>query len=298
MDSNQLVKVGVVTVTYNSGEVIDDFMTSMLAQDHQDYILYIIDNASSDDTLAKVSKYQDERIIVIANKDNVGVAEGNNQGIKDSIERNYSHVLLINNDTVFDPSLISGLIKGLKEHECEMIVPKIMYHHEPNTIWCAGGYFDSFPTYTGKAYGDGEIDAGQYDLAKQIFYGPTCCMLIKISSFQDVGLMDEKYFVYYDDTDFCFRAMKCGKTMFYDPEIKLYHKANSLTGAESPFTIYHLSRNRIYYIRKNLSLVQKMFGIAFCQLRYLKGLIGREDNFTIFLLRQKAFRHGLKMSID
>lgn len=295
MDSIQTAKVGVVTVTYNSGEVIDDFMTSMLSQDHQDYILYIIDNASSDDTLAKIAKYQDNRIVVIANKDNVGVAEGNNQGIQASIDLAYSHVLLINNDTAFDPSLISELIKGLKEYNCDMIVPKIMYHHEPNTVWCAGGYFDSFPTYTGKAYGDGEIDSGQYDLAKQIFYGPTCCMLIEISTFKDVGLMDEKYFVYYDDTDFCFRAMECGKTIFYAPKIKLYHKANSLTGAESPFTIYHLSRNRIYYIRKNLSLLRSIFGVAFCQLRYLKGLITGEDNFTTFLLRQKAFRHGLKM---
>jgi GT2 family glycosyltransferase len=298
MDSIQSAKVGVVTVTYNSGEVIDDFMTSMLAQDRQDYILYIIDNASSDDTLAKVSKYQDDRIVVIANKDNVGVAEGNNQGIKDSIDRKCSHVLLINNDTVFEPSLISELIKGLDEHECEMIVPKIMYHHEPNTIWCAGGYFDSFPTYTGKAYGDGEIDAGQYDLAKQISYGPTCCMLIKIESFEDVGLMDEKYFVYYDDTDFCFRSMKSNKVLFYEPKIKLYHKANSLTGAESQFTVYHLSRNRIYYIRKNLSFLSQLIGIAFCQLRYLLGLISGKESLAIFFLKQKAFVDGMKMSVN
>ena len=69
MDNHKSFNVGIVTVTYNSGKVIDEFLDSILSQAHQEYILYIIDNASSDDTLIRVAKYQDLRIVVIRNQD-------------------------------------------------------------------------------------------------------------------------------------------------------------------------------------------------------------------------------------
>jgi GT2 family glycosyltransferase len=289
-------KIGVVTVTYNSGKVIDEFMDSMLAQDYQNYTLYIIDNASADDTLSKVSKYPDERIVVIPNQDNVGVAAGNNQGIVDSIKNDCSHVLLINNDTVFDPDLLSNLLAGLSEYNCPMIVPKIMFHHDPNEIWCAGGYFDTRFTGEGKAYGTGEIDKGQYDKAMPISFAATCCMLITIDVFNIVGLMDEKYFVYYDDTDFCWRAMKQQQVLYYEPRIKMLHKAGSLTGTGSSFTTYYSTRNKIYYVRKNLPILSQILMLIICQAISFKRLIINRDSLSLFFLRQKAFSDGLKLS--
>ena len=254
MDSIQTVKVGVVTVTYNSGEVIDEFMTSMLGQDHQNYILYIIDNASSDDSLLKLSKYQDERIVVISNKDNVGVAAGNNQGIKESLTSNCSHVLLINNDTAFGSDLIIELISGLRIYQCDMVSPKIMYYDQPNVIWSAGGYLNKYRANAGQEIGANQIDKGQYDFSIQIDYSSTCCLLICSHVFETVGLMDEKYFCYYDDTDFCLRAKQQNKAIYYMHTTKLFHNASTLTGGrDSPFTIRQSAKNKVFFIRKHYS---------------------------------------------
>jgi GT2 family glycosyltransferase len=91
--------IGIVTVTFNSASVIEGFMDSVLKQTGAKFILYVIDNASSDDTLNRLSEYQDPRIVVIPNQINVGVAEGNNIGIRAALNRGCTFVLFLNNET-------------------------------------------------------------------------------------------------------------------------------------------------------------------------------------------------------
>src|SRR5271167_3952723 len=92
-------KVGVVTVTYNSGKVIDEFLTSLFAQTHQQFLLYLVDNASQDDTQERVKAFTDSRVIVVQNHNNLGFAAGTNLGIHAALESSCDSVLIINNDT-------------------------------------------------------------------------------------------------------------------------------------------------------------------------------------------------------
>ena len=102
-------KLGVVTVTYNSGKVIDGFLTSLLRQTHGNFILYVIDNASADRTLEQIAACGDRRIRVIANPDNRGIAEANNQGTQAALAAGCGLVLLMNNDTEFDAGLLRAI---------------------------------------------------------------------------------------------------------------------------------------------------------------------------------------------
>lgn len=290
-------KVGVVTVTFNSSKVISEFLESLRAQTYDNYILYIVDNNSSDDTLQKIEKYlNDSRITVIKNADNVGVAKGNNQGVAAAIKDGCQSILLINNDTEFESSLIEKLVDGLSRFNCDLIVPKMLYHDNPNIIWCAGGHFSPWKAYLHITEGEGEEDKGQYDVPRQINCAPTCCMLITIRAFESIGMMDEKYFVYYDDTDFCLRALKAGFKMYFLPSAILTHKVSSLTGGStSKFAIRYITRNLVYYIRKNISQPLSLFWIICIQLAlHLKFFFGK-DNKEVYILKQKAFIEGLKL---
>jgi len=295
---SKAAKIGIVTVTFNSGEVIDEFMKSLVNQDHADFVLYVIDNISRDDTLAQIECFADPRVVVTANRENVGIAEGNNQGIRQALRDGCSEVLLLNNDTVFPPNLLSVLTEGLEQHGCDLITPKINYFDEPEKIWCAGGYVSPVRALASLHYGMNEPDTGRYDSARQVTYSPTCAMLIRASVFERIGLMDDRYFVYFDDADFCYRAAQAGLSLFYTPDVLLLHKVSSLTGGdESPFTIRHMVRNRVYFIRKHAHLLLKGYCLAFCQIRYWMRLILRQDTRVIFQLRQKAFAEGLRMQL-
>jgi GT2 family glycosyltransferase len=287
-------KIGVVTITYNSAEVIHGFMQSLSAQTHPSFITYIIDNASTDDTLARIASYHAPNLRIIANKKNVGVAAGNNQGIVAALADECDCILLINNDVEFPPGLFSGLESALNRHNCEMLVPKIYFHNPPETIWCAGGALSAARAGATIHFGEGEPDHGQHDTARPITYAPTCCMLIRKSVFDKIGLMDEKYFVYADDSDFCLRALRAKISFFYDPSVSLTHKVSSLTGGEqSPFGIRFGARNKTYFIRKNFPFPLSWWFLAAYQAYLAKRMLTRQDSFTTYRAKQRAIREGL-----
>jgi GT2 family glycosyltransferase len=288
------MKIGAVTVTYNSRQVIDGFLDSLLHQTYSDFVLYVVDNASSDGTLEVVRRYQDPRIHIIRNQTNVGVAEGNNQGITAALKADCGAVLLVNNDTEFESSLLQLLVDGMVEHACDMVAPKILYHDKPQLIWCAGGGFRPWKGHGGMHYGLGEIDRGQFDTARRIELAPTCCLLIRTEVFGVIGLMDSLYFVYTDDTDFCFRAMREGVKLFYLPSATMLHKVSSLTGGtESDFTIRYCTRNHVYFILKNLGLGRGLYYLPEFQIRLLAKLILGKVGFAKFVLQQRAFLEGV-----
>ncbi len=261
-----MAKIGLVTVLFKSDEVLPDFFKSIAKQTHKDYILYLVDNSSniiSDNIIQKclvedsITTYRH-----IKNTANVGVAEGNNIGIRQALQDDCSYILILNNDIELEQDFVfSTMLSLCEKHGEKIIVPKIFYY-DTRKIWMAGGTMNKWRAL-GIHYGDGKDDAAEYNVARHITYAPTCFMLIESSVFKKIGLMDEKYFAYYDDTDFVFRACKSGYKMYYEPAITVLHKVSSSTGGDSSFYVYYSNRNKIYFIRKNLKGLVKYFAILY-----------------------------------
>ena len=300
-------KIGLVTITYNSAQVIEPFIQSVLAQTHTRFVLYIIDNISSDNTLELLKKYNDERMVIIANITNAGVAAGNNQGIKQALKDNCDEICIINNDVEFENALLEKLSLQLAELNCSLIAPKMMYHPEKHLIWWAGTKFKESESFMTNHIGIQEEDKGQYDKIEKMDYAPTCCVLLKKEVIDDIGLMDEKYFAYFDDTDFFYRIYKNRKHhLYYYPFVQFYHKVGGLvksrTGSATKFKfgnfyIHLITRNHVYYLRKQHTIM------AWCNIIYLFFRMnirflfsGKYNlNFSTFWLLQKSFFEGLLM---
>jgi GT2 family glycosyltransferase len=296
---SESVKVGAVTVTYNSEGVIDAFLECMLKQDHENFVLYVVDNRSADATLEHVFRYQDPRIVVVANQYNVGVAEGNNQGIRAALLAGCQWVLLINNDTEFGPDLVSALYKGCNRFQCDMTVPKIMYYDNSDTIWYAGAEFSYLRGYSAPHWGLDCKDTGQFDVPRQVEYAPTCCMLLRREVFLRVGLMDARYFIYFDDTDFCFRARQKGQQLYYMPSVRLLHKVSSLTGGEtSPVSVWYTTRNHVYYLAKNLGWLHCLYYLPLYQLKIAAKFLAGRSSLKGFGISQAGFWEGFRMALS
>lgn len=288
-------KVGLVTVTYNSGEVLEGFFKSLWGQQYANFICVVVDNQSRDNTVEQLLQQTDTRLQLIVNDQNLGVAEGNNQGILRCLEQGCDYVLLINNDTEFEADLLENLLAASLRTGYAIVVPKMYYYDPPDMIWCAGGYFVKWAAWHNGHYGDREIDHGQYDEAIVIEYCPTCCMLIRRDVFQAIGVMDPDYFVYYDDVDFCLRALKAGICLYYVPEAKLWHKVSSLTGGEqSDFAVNYLSRNRALLIDKNFSGLNAQFFHAVNLAYFVWRRLRRLDDSKLMLKRIGLYRRALK----
>jgi GT2 family glycosyltransferase len=284
--------VGVVTVTYNSAAVIGQFVESLLRQTYQDYRLYVVDNASSDSTLELLAHYSDPRIMIIRNRTNVGVAEGNNVGIKAALNEGSTSVLLINNDTVFGPEVISTLHEGLRKYVCDMIVPKILYFEPADKIWSAGGRFSRLRGRS-KHLGFNKKDDGQFDAPREVRYAPTCCMLIRSKVFERAGMMDPSYFVYFDDADFCLRAHRAGFRLVYAPDTQLFHKVSSLIGHRSDTCLRYVTRNHVYFVLKNFRSWQNLYYLPICQAHIFLRCLLAKDIAKAFVIAQTAFWEGI-----
>jgi GT2 family glycosyltransferase len=288
-------KIGIVTITYNSASCITDFLRCSLSQSFQNFLLIIVDNNSTDNTVSLINEFSDSRIHLIQNNANHGVARGNNIGSEFAISELCDYVMLINNDTEFENTLFASLFAAMKQYNVSVIVPKIHYFEPKGMIWYAGGNFKPVRGWYVDHYGINKIDSGQLDAVKTVRYSPTCCMLIKTSVFSLVGMMDEKYFVYHDDSDFCYRLWKRDIEILYFPKAILLHKVGGLTGgSQSNFSIYYMSRNAMYFAKKNLGIY---FYIALIieQVSILAKMIVLRERFSVFKLRQKAFFDGIRM---
>jgi GT2 family glycosyltransferase len=289
-------RIGVVTVTYNSAQVIDGFMTSLLRQSYSSFMLYVIDNASSDQTLQLIDRYPDSRIRIVARRRNLGIAEGNNQGIAAALADGCDSVLLINNDTEFGPLLIEQLAAGLSQYGCDMVAPKIVVFGDEATIWSAGGGFNPIKGYAGFHFGLNQRDRGQFDVTRKVDHAPACCLLVRKEVFARIGRMDDRYFVYLDDTDFCFRAKLAGLTLIYLPSAKLLHKVSTLTGGpDSEFSVRYRTRNQIYFMLKHFGLRRALYYLPAFQIYQLSKLLFRKIDLPGFVLREKAFVEGIRV---
>ena len=273
-----MAKIGLVTVLFNSESVLEGFIKSLSIQTFPDYHLYLIDNTPGPETDRLldqlIKQYPIENYTHIKNDSNVGIAKGNNQGIELSLNEGCEYTLLLNNDIEFHQNqLFKDICTYALENKEDLIIPKIFYYGT-NKIWMAGG---TLQKYSGKTthVGDHAENNGEFDQPAYFEYAPTCFMLIKNSVFKKTGIMDENYFVYYDDTDFIYRAVKAGYKIFYMPTLEVMHKVSTSTGgAESLFTIYYTNRNRIYFLRKNFKGFNKLVPLTFTLVtRLMKSLV-------------------------
>lgn len=297
-------KIGVVTVTYNSDKVLQPFLSDLFAQSFHNFNLYVIDNASEDKTLKILDDLNDNRVNQIRNHSNIGVAAANNIGIKKALEDKCSHILILNNDIEFSNTLFKDMLVSIKKENCSMMTPKIMYHSDKDIIWYAGGGFKKsngfLPYHTGF---NENIKNNNYQ-SLYVDYASTCCLLIKKDVFETIGYMDEKYFVYFDDTDFLFRVKKEGvHKIYYDSQISLYHKVGSLTKSltkefersyRTHFFLKQNIRNHIYFLRK----IGSVYSYLFClflffknNLRFLFSSRIKKD-FSTFLIINKSYFQG------
>lgn len=255
-------KVAVVTVNYNTAEDTTTFLHSIEKINKPNFILDIIvvDNGSKEIYSLPTSAKKDH-VTLIRSDVNTGFSGGYNIGMKEALVRGAEYVLIVNNDTVADADMITNLIAVLdSDAKIGMTAPKIYFAkgHEfhkdrykkeelGKVFWFAGGYTDWANVNTIHR-GVDEVDKGQYDKTEPIEFATGCCMMFKREVLEKVGLLDDKYFLYYEDADLNERIKRAGYKIYYVPSAVLVHvNAASSGGAGNVLQDYFITRNRMIY---------------------------------------------------
>ncbi|AAK81009.1 hypothetical protein BJV85_000828 [Clostridium acetobutylicum] len=248
----------IILVNYNNfQDTIECVKSLRKIKNYHNYKVIIVDNDSKNDSVSKIKSFLQD-CLLIESKKNLGFAGGNNLGIKYAMKHNADYVLLLNNDTVVENDFLDKLLEVHENYGNVGIVGgKIYYYYDKNRIWYAGGKINKFTGKT-KHIGVNEIDEGQYNNISITGYVTGCMMLISKGAIEKCGVMDEKYFLYYEETDWNVRIKNAGFKIMYTPLSKIYHKVSSTTGKSDLIMSYYYDRNRYYFVFKNFNWVCKL----------------------------------------
>jgi GT2 family glycosyltransferase len=264
-------RVSIIILNWNSLGVTADCLESLKKIDYPAYDIVVVDNGSSGNDADVLEEKYAGYIHLIRNKENLGYAAGIDAGISYvTANLDSGYVLLLNNDTIVDPLFLKLLVEaGEADSASGIIGPKVYYYDYPDRLQSAGNTIDM---YTGRftMVGSKQVDKGQYDHIKETdYFAP--CLLIKHKVIEDIGVLDEKYFCYWEDVDYCTRARRRGYKITYVAASKIWHRTPvklKLTdkppqGAKiaSIFPYYYITRNSWLFMRKHATRLQ--FGV-FC----------------------------------
>lgn len=302
MHGESVKKIGLVTVLFNSPAVLPDFYASVEQQNYDNKHLYIVDNSSnqeSKDLTQSILQGRGVKYTFIDNKgDNVGVARANNQGIEHALLDGCDYVLILNNDLLFEKNDTLKKITDLAETEaCKLVSPVILSYPE-RKVWYAGSFFNKAKAIAPHLFEGAEYSEIKEDVPEECDYAPTCFLLVHASVFSEIGIMDERYFAYYDDTDFLYRAHKAGHRVRILNEPLVNHKVSTSTGGGlSLFGAYYLTRNRIFFARKNIDAPHRYLSVAFTIATRLIYPLCRKTTLSVYKAFIKGIMSGLTIKI-
>ncbi|MBM4168452.1 MAG: glycosyltransferase family 2 protein [Ignavibacteria bacterium] len=221
--------VFVLILNWNGMEDTLECLRSLSAIDYSNARVVVIDNASTDGSVLAI-RAQFPTVQVIENGSNLQFAGGNNVGIRYAIREGADAILLLNNDTTVDTHFLSELVSAYaNDRSVGMVAPKILYYAQPDRIWYAGGVIEWWKGWISHR-GIREIDRGQYDAPAPVDYITGCCLLVRRSAVETIGVLDERFAMYGEDVDWCLRARRAGFSVRYVPTARVWHKVSVSSG--------------------------------------------------------------------
>ncbi len=252
-------RVAILTVTTNAAGHLPAYLDALEQVTYPEWELWVSDNGSADGS-AELVKSRMAGARVLENGRNLGFTGACNRALRELLgEGRASYVLFLNDDTEVTPGFLEPLV-ALADGRT-LVAPKTYLAGQPGILDDAAGEFDWWRgTWRRRVLGRPEGAADRYPHAVET--ANLSCLLVPAGAFREVGLLDEAFFVYYDDTDFCRRARAAGYRILFEPRSVVYHrKGATLGGQASAFGCYYLARNRPYLIWKHRGRLQ--FGVFF-----------------------------------
>jgi len=279
----------IITVNFNQPGATIEFLRSVKKNASNDNVeVILVDNGSNEDYQLQFEQ-EYPSLVYIRSEKNLGFAGGNNIGIK---QAKGDYLLLLNNDTEITENLISELRTELDNNkDIGLISPLLLYFQYPEIIQYAGFTEMNYITCRNKGIGSFDKNTGQYDNdSRQTAFCHGAAMMCRKADLDSIGLMEESYFLYYEELDWCEKFKRAGKKIWFTGKTSVLHKESITVGKESIIKTYFMTRNRILFIRKNTSLLNTLlFSLYYSTIAcpkqiYLYARKGRKD-LTSWLLK-------------
>ncbi len=247
--------VAVIILNWNGLADTRECLQSLQAARYPAMRIIVVDNGSKGDEATALEREFSGFIDVLRLPENLGFAAGANAGMRRALEAGTDFVLLLNNDTVVAPEFLQALVDAAGDiPNLAAVCPRTHFYDRPRMIYSTGGEVSIWRGVATQV-GRGQDDRGQFERLERRGYADGVCMLIPAKALAAVGLLDEQYFAYWEETDWCVRAAERGLHCFYVPQSHIWHKAERSQSPDAQFD-YLYRRNALLFVRKRGTLLQ------------------------------------------
>lgn len=241
----------IVVLNFNGWEETLACIDSLLKQTYKNSRILLIDNGSKDESLEKLKKFENHTDITYVKEPiNHGFAGGVNIGIKYAIERKFSYVALVNNDATLTPTWLESLISAIEKNGASSATG-LLLSQDGKKIESTG---DSYSKYGLPFPRQRDEDVSKAKPSGFVFGGTAGASVYKTALFEQIGLFDEEFFAYYEDTDISYRSQLAGNRAYYDRSVVAYHNHGTTSSKMPGFTVYQTFKNLPVFLWKNVPL--------------------------------------------
>ncbi len=211
----------------------------------------VVDNGSDDGSVAIIRQRHPD-VVLLETGANLGYAGGNNVGICYALEHGAGYVGILNNDTVADRGFIPPLVSASQMFaDAAIVTPMICEAERPETIWALGGQID-WSTADSRRLHAGEARSAWKDQPPfEVEFAVGTALLASRQVWERAGLIDESFFLYYEESDWCIRARRVGIPSVAAAASCVWHEAATGGGRTSPQVTYYMTRNALRFVRRN-----------------------------------------------
>jgi GT2 family glycosyltransferase len=241
----------IISVILNTNRRQDtlECLDSLTRSTYDNHQVIVLDNASSDGSVEAIRRVFPE-VQVIELTQNLGYAGNNNVGIEAAIKQGADWVFVLNEDTILAPNCLTNLVAvGESDEQIGIVGPMVYHRDEPDVIQSAGGLLG--PDWQSTHIAKNEVDRGQFTAPHPVEWISGCGIMVKRPVIEQVGLIDERYFYYWEETEWCLRAGRSGWRVMHVPDAKLWHKGVQRDYRPNPSVTYYATRNRLLTLTKH-----------------------------------------------
>lgn len=292
MTAQKQPKVYIVTINWNGLKDTLECLESLRTIDYKNFETVVIDNGSNDNQAATI-KQKFPKIKLIKNQRNQGFTGACNQGIKLALKEGADYVLLLNNDTIVTKDFLAKIVEFYESSPDAGMVSPVVLYNDRKTIWFAGAKIQlGIVRHINKALSLKDLKSKQ---PFETRFVPGAALLVSTKLIKQIGPLDDKYFAYYEDIDWCYRAKAAGYSSYVVPQTVIYHKKSASTGEghrskRNKIPAYYLARNSLLFA-SNLSTFKKV-GYIICQFIFKLPLS------LLLLIKPSAWISYIKGLID